>query len=82
MFIITVCFVFAWLPYAALAILAQFVPSKFIGSYAVTAAGLMAKSYVAFDPVIYVLTDESFRRRMFDIFSRVQIANSQASCDK
>jgi hypothetical protein len=79
MFLVIVCFVLVWLPYAILAVLAQFLNSESIGSYAVTAAGLLAKSYVAFDPVIYVLTDESFCRRMLGILRRIEIVNSRIS---
>jgi hypothetical protein len=80
MFMVTVCFVCVWLPYAVLAALGQFISFGWFGPYLVAIAALIAKSYVAFDPVIYALTDESFRRRMLQILHRVDIEPSRATC--
>jgi hypothetical protein len=70
MLMITVCFVCIWLPYAVLAVLGQFVSFESSGPYLVAAAGLLAKSYIAFDPVIYILTDETFQKSMKEILLR------------
>jgi hypothetical protein len=76
---VTICFVCAWLPYALLATLGQFMSFDWIGPYLVAFAGLVAKSYVAFDPIIYVLTDGAFRRRMLGILHCVDIGPSKAT---
>jgi hypothetical protein len=81
MFIVSVCFVCAWLPYAVLVTLGQFVSFDWIGPYLVVIAGLIAKSYVAFNPVIYVLTDETFRRRMLGILHLVDIIDASVQLE-
>lgn len=69
MLLTTVCFVCAWLPYAVFAIVKQFFfIDQTIEPYIVAAAGLLAKSYIAFDPIVYVLTDDSFREHMCRYF--------------
>jgi hypothetical protein len=70
MLAVTVCFVCAWLPYAAMAIIGPFVSFQDVGPYVTEVAGLLAKSYVALDPIVYVLTDEAFRQQMFRIVYR------------
>lgn len=81
MLVVTICFVCAWLPYAILSVIGQFVSFQTVGPYANTAAALIAKSYIAFDPVVYVLMDESFRKRMLNIFQRLDVGASRGTTE-
>lgn len=79
MFVVIVCFVCAWLPAAILALIGQFMPMPTIGPYLKTAVMLIANSYIAFNPIVYVLTDEPFRRQMSRILHRFDTGASRAT---
>ena len=56
-------FLFAWAPYAVLAMIGQFGPPGVIHPYVVAVAGLMAKSSTGYNPIIYGFIDSRFRNK-------------------
>ena len=56
-------FLLAWTPYAVLALIGQFGPTKIVHPYTVAAAGLLAKTSTVYNPIIYAFIDVRFRRK-------------------
>ena len=60
--LITLAFLLAWSPYAAIALVAQFGPRQLrLSPYILTAASLLAKSATCYNPCIYAFADPGFR---------------------
>ena len=61
-------FCIAWLPYVVLTLLGMFNLHSYVTPIASTLAGLLAKSSTAYNPFIYTISHDTFRKRLSATF--------------
>ena len=75
--LIVIMFIIAWLPYAIVALLAQFGSNieRYINPFTTSLPALFAKTSSIYNPLIYTISNKEFRRFFFKFFLKKEIKN-------
>jgi hypothetical protein len=75
--LIVIMFIIAWLPYAIVALVAQFGSNieRYINPFTTTLPALFAKTSSIYNPLIYTISNKEFRRFFFKFFLKKEIKN-------
>ncbi|CAF1197566.1 unnamed protein product [Didymodactylos carnosus] len=61
---VIVGFTIAWTPYAIVSFISSFIDPTIISPWGATVPAIFAKSSICFNPIIYIITNSQFRKKL------------------